>query len=228
MATAIVTGVNGILDAESASAPVDLIAPLTLLNQTAAPAAPSAASALYSLSGQPQWENPQGLTGSIPNCQGGLATAGILTVNTTSSETVLQSFSVPAADVAAGSVYRMTGWGVYGSNSTPTLAWGSRWGGVSGTSLSTITATTLGSSVTNLPFKVVSTLNFLSTTTAQVFIEVDLGTGSSAVTRLANTPSSAVTVVTSSAKVWVTTITFSASNAANTISLLAGMTERLA
>ena len=226
--TAIVTGSNGILQAESLAGPETLIGPLQLANQSTTPAGVAGDALLYASAGQPQYVNPQGLTGTLVACQGGLLTAGITTVANTSAETVLQSFSIPAADPVAGSVYQMAGWGVYSDTSTPTLAWGSRWGGISGTSLSTITATTLGSSVTNLPFKVVSTLNFLSATTAQVFIEVDLGTGSSAVTRLANSPSSATTVVTSSAKVWVTTITFSAASSSNTISLLGAYSVRLA
>ena len=202
--------------------------PVALLNQSAAPAAVAAATTIYSLSGTPQWENPQGLTGTIPGCQGGLATAGITTVNTTSAETVLQSFSIPAADPVAGSVYQMVGWGVYSDTGTPTLAWASRWGGVAGTSLSTITATALASSVSNEAFKVECLLNFLSATTAQVHMAVDLGLASSGTTRLTSSPSAAVTVVSSSAKVWVTTITFSASSASNTISLLGGFTARLA
>jgi hypothetical protein len=229
--TAIVTGgSNGILQAEALASPETLNGPLILANQTAAPTAVAAAGTLYALSGQPQWENPQGLTGSVPGCQGGLATAGIVTVNTTSAETVLQSFSIPAADPVAGSVYQMVGWGVYGTTGTPTLAWGSRWGGVSGTSLSTIDATTLGSSLTNVAFKIDCLLNFLSTTTAQVVMALDLSTSSTtnATTRLMNSPSAAVTVSATAAKVWVTTVTFSASNASNTISLLGAYTLRLA
>ncbi len=226
--TAIVTGgTNGILQAESLATPETLIGPLQLANQSATPAAVAGDALLYASAGQPVWENPQGLTGSIVGCQGGLLTAGIVTVANLSAETVLQTMTLPAADAVAGTVYQMVGWGVYSDTGTPTLAWGSRWGGISGTSLSTITATTLGSGVTNLPFKVVSTLNFLSATTAQVFIEVDLGTGSSAVTRLANTPSSATTVSATAAKTWVTTVTFSAASASNTISLLAGYSARL-
>ena len=228
--TAIVTGSNGILQAESLAGPETLIGPLQLANQSATPAAVAGDALLYASGGQPFWENPQGLTGSLVGCQGGLATAGIVTVNTTSAETVLQTMSVPAADPVAGTVYRMVGWGTYGTTSTPTLAWGSRWGGISGTSLSTIDATALGSSITATAFKVDCLLNFLSTTTAQVYMEVLLGTSTStnATTLLTSTPSAATTVSASAAKTWVTTITFSASNASNTISLLGGYSVRLA
>lgn len=204
--------------------------PLALLNQSAAPSATAAAGTVYALAGQPQWINPQGLTGTVPGCQGGLATAGITTVANTSAETVLQTLSLPAADPVAGTVYQMVGWGVYSDTGTPTLAWASRWGGVAGTSLSTIAATTLGSGVSNVAFKVDCVLNFLSTTTAQVHMAVDLGTSTStnATTRLTSSPSAAVTVSAATAKTWVTTVTFSAASASNTISLLGGYSLRLA
>lgn len=228
--TAIVAGPNGVLSAESSSNPELLNAPLELVNQAAAPAAIASTSQLYGLGGQPQWENPQGLTGSLVGCQGGLATAGIVTVANTTSETVLQTLSLPAADAVAGSIYRMTGWGTYSDTGTPTLAWGARLGGVSGTSLATIAATTLGSGVSTVAFRAEVLLNFLSATTAQPLIVIDLGTSTStnATTRLTSTPSAAVTVSLATAKTLVLTVTFSAASASNTISLLGAMTERLA
>ncbi len=227
--TAIVTGgTNGILQAESLATPETLIGPLQLANQSATPAAVAGDALLYASAGQPFWENPQGLTGSIVGCQGGLLTAGIVTVANLSAETVLQTMTLPAADAVAGTVYRMTGWGTYGDTSTPTLAWGARWGGVAGTSLSTITATTLASSVTNQAWKSEILLNFLSATTAQVFMSIDLGLANSGTTRLTSTPSAASTVSATAAKTLVLTVTFSAASASNTISLLGGTSERLA
>lgn len=227
--TQLVTGgPNGVLAAETVGDSMN--GPLSLLNQTAAPAAVAGAPQLYGLAGQPAWVNPQGLTGSIPGCQGGLLAAGITTVANLSAETVLQTMSLPAADPVAGTVYQMVGWGTYSDTVTPTLAWGSRWGGVAGTSLSTIAATTLGSGVATVAFKVECLLNFLSATTAQVHMAVDLGTSTStnATTRLTSSPSAAVTVAASTAKTWVTTVTFSAASASNTISLLGAYSVRLA
>ena len=228
--TAIVTGSNGILQAESLAGPETLIGPLQLANQSTTPAGVAGDALLYASAGQPTYVNPQGLTGTLVGCQGGLATAGIVTVSNTSAETVLQTFSIPAADPVAGSVYQMVGWGVYSDTSTPSLAWASRWGGVSGTSLSTLAATNLGSSVSNESFKIDCLLNFLSTTTAQVYMKLLLGTSMStnATTLLTSTPSSATTVSAATAKTWVTTVTFSAASSSNTISLLAGYTVRLA
>jgi hypothetical protein len=204
--------------------------PLTFTNQAAAPANPTGASVMYSTGGVLTYINPQGLVQTIVGSQGGIQTAGITTVASTSSETVLQSFPLPAADAVAGSVYKMVGWGTFSDTGTPTLAWGLRLGGVAGTSLTTVQATTLGSSLTAAPFKYEILVNFLSATTVQPFFELDLGTSSTtgATTPYSGTPSGAVTVSLSTAKVLVTTVTFSAASASNTISLLGGWTERVA
>jgi hypothetical protein len=231
MPTALVTGgSNGPLAAESLSAPETLNGPLTLANQTAAPATPAAGAELYAVGGVLTYINTQGLVNTIVGSQGGIVTAGITTVANTSAETVLQSMSLPALDAIAGSVYKMVGWGTYSDTVTPTLAFGSRLGGVAGTSLSTIAATTLGSGVSNLAWRAELLLNFLSTTTAQVYMEVELGTSNStnATTLLTSTPSSATTVSLTTTKAWVLTVTFSAASASNTISLLGGWTERVA
>jgi len=204
--------------------------PLTFTNQAAAPSTPAGASVMYSTGGVLTYINPQGLVQTIVGSQGGIQTAGITTVASTSSETVLQSFPLPAADAVAGSVYKMVGWGTYGTTGTPTLAWGLRLGGVAGTSLTTIPAFTLGSTLVTAPFKYEILVNFLSPTTVQSFFELDVvtATASGVTAPYSATPSAATTVSLSSAKVLVTTVTFSAISALNTISLLGGWTERVA
>ena len=204
--------------------------PLVFANQTAAPAIPVGGCVAYSVGGILTYINPQGLVQTLVGSQGGLATAGITTVNTTASEMVLQSFPLPAADAVAGSVYKMVGWGTYGTTGTPTLAWGLRLGGVAGTSLTTIPAFTLGSTLVTAPFKYEILVNFLSPTTVQSFFELDVvtATASGVTAPYSATPSAATTVSLSSAKVLVTTVTFSAISALNTISLLGGWTERVA
>jgi hypothetical protein len=231
MPAALVTGgTNGPLAAESPANPETLYGPLTLANQAAAPAVPSAGVVLYPLGGVLTYTNPQGLVNTMVGSQGGIQTAGITTVNTTAAEAVLQSMPLPANDAIPGAVYKMVGWGTYGDTGTPTLAFGSRLGGAGGTSLSTIPATILGSGVSALAWRAECLLNFLSATTAQVFMEVELGTSNStaATTLLTSTPSAATAVSLTSAKAWVLTVTFSASSASNSISLLGGWTERVA
>jgi hypothetical protein len=164
--------------------------------------------------------------------QGGIQTAGITTVNTTASETLLQSMSLPANDAIPGAVYKMVGWGTYGTTgSTPTLAWGARLGGVAGTSLTTIPAiTTLAGATANVPWKYEILLNFLSATAAQCLFELDFGTvlATGATSLFTGTPSAATTVSLTATKAFVSTITWSASSASNTLSLLGGWSERVA
>lgn len=231
MSSSVTTGGNnGILAAESPSQPETFNAPVTLANQSVTPVTPTGGPAVYGNNGLLAYVNTQGLVNTIVGSQGGLQTAGIATVSTTASETVLQTMSLPANDAVAGSVYRMVGWGTYGDTGTPTLAFGSRLGGVSGTSLATIAATTLGSGVTGIAWRAECLLNFLSATTAQAFIELELGTSATtnATTLLTSTPTAATTVSLTAAKAWVLTVTFSASNASNTISLLGAWSERIA
>ena len=98
------------------------------------------------------------------------------------------------------------------------------------TSLTTIPAFTLGSTLVTAPFKYEILVNFLSPTTVQSFFELDVvtATASGVTAPYSATPSAATTVSLSSAKVLVTTVTFSAISALNTISLLGGWTERVA
>jgi len=205
-----------------------MAAPLLMLNQSQAPAAVAGGALIYVLGGVLTYVNPQGLAQTLVGSQSGLVTAGITTVASTASETALQTMSLPANDAIAGAVYRQVGWGVYSTTGTPTLAFGSRLGGVAGTSLATIAATTLGT-VTTVGFKYEIFLNFLSTTTAQCLFELDLGTSSStnAVTPLLGTPAAATTVAITSTKAWVVTVTWGTSSSSNTLSLLGGYSERV-
>lgn len=231
MPTQIVTGgTNGVLAAETAGDTMN--GPLTLANQASAPVTPTGAAVLYSSGGVLTYVNPQGLVNTMVGSQGGIQTAGIVTVNTTASETVVQSMSLPANDAIPGAVYKMVGWGTYGTTgSTPTLAWGARLGGVAGTSLTTIPAiTTLAGATTSVPWKYEILLNFLSATTAQCLFELDFGTvlATGATSVFTGTPSAATTVSLTATKAFVSTITWSASSASNTLSLLGGWSERVA
>lgn len=202
--------------------------PLTIANQAATPAVPTTGPVLYAVNGQLTYENTQGLVQTIVGSQPGITSP--VTVANTGSETVLQSLSMPAADAIAGAVYKMVGYGLYSDTGTPTLTFTSRLGGVAGTSLAQVPAITLGSSVSNCLFKYEAFLAFLSTTTAQCVIELMLGTSSTtdAASAYVATPTSATTVSLSTAKNWVMDVTWSAASASNTISLLAGYTERVA
>jgi hypothetical protein len=226
--TQIVTGgSNGPLAAETVGD--EMNGPLTLLNQATAPAATASAATLYSSGGMAASVNPQGLVSTLVGSQGGLVTAGLVTVANTATETLLYGLSLPAADPVAGSVYRMEAWGVFSSVSTPTIAFTSRLGGTSGTSLAALPAFTLAA-LTSAPWKVKAVLNFLSATTAQCLLEVDLDSSSSSDVsgRFISTPTAAVTVSVSSAKVWQLDVTWGTAATGNTLSMLGAYSERVA
>lgn len=201
---------------------------LALANLSADPATPSGAGLLYAKGGLLYSENTQGLVQVICGSQGGITST--TTVANTAAETTLQSMSMPANDAIPGAVYRLVGWGVYGDTGTPTLTFTSRLGGVAGTQLAQVPAITLGSGVTNVPYKYEIWLNFLSATTVQCLIELDLGTSAStdAVSPFVATPTSATTISLTTTKAWVVTVTWSAASASNTISLLGAYSERVA
>lgn len=184
--------------------------------------------ALYSAGGVLAYKNSAGLANTVTGSQGGITSP--VTVANTAAESVLQSVTIPAGDTIAGAVYHSVAWGMYSDTGTPTLTFTTRWGGVAGTVLAQVPAITLGSGVTSVPFKFEVWMNFLSKTSVQAVIELDLGT--SAATDAANpfiaTPTAAVTVTASTPNAWVSTVTWSAASASNTISMLAGFTERLA
>lgn len=202
--------------------------PLTMANQGAAPAASATGAVVYSVGGVLTYVNPQGLVQTIVGSQPGI-TAPVTVVNN-ASEAVLQSLPMPANDAIAGAVYKMFGWGTYSDTGTPTLAFTSRLGGVAGTVLATVPAITLGAGLTGAPFKYEVFLAFLSPTSVQCMIELDLGTNpaTAAASPYVGTPTTATTVSLSTAKTWVLDVTWSAASASNTITLGAGYTERVA
>lgn len=226
--TQLVTGgPNGLFAAETVGDTMN--GPLTLSNQVAAPAATAAAASVYAAGGMATSINPQGLVSTLVGSQGGLLTAGLVTVANTVSESLVYGLSLPAADPVAGSVYRMEAWGVFSSTSTPTIAFTSRLGGTSGTSLAALPAFTLAA-LASAPWRVRAVLNFLSATTAQCLLEVDLDSSASTDVsgRFISTPTAAVTVAVSTAKVWQLDVTWGTAAAGNTLSLLGAISERVA
>lgn len=228
MQSALVTGgLNGPVATESTGFTME--GPLTLANQPTTPAATAATATLYSANGMAASVNPQGLASTLVGSQGGLLTAGLVTVANTATESLLYGLALPPADPVAGSVYRLEAWGVFSATSTPTIAFTSRLGGTNGTSLAALPAFTLAA-LTNAPWKVRAVLNFLSATTAQCLLEVDLDSSVSTdvAGRFISTPTAAVTVAVATAKVWQVDVTWGTAAAGNTLSVLGAYSERVA
>ena len=202
--------------------------PLTLANQGAAPPASASGPVLYSTGGVLTYVNTQGLVQTLVGSQGGFTAAGTAIANT-AAETAIQAMSLPANDAVAGAVYRRVAWGVYSWTATPTMTFTSRLGGTAGTSLAATPAITLGTAQTNAIWKYETFLNFLSPTSVQCLIELDLGTSTStdAASPYLATPTAAVTVSVTTAKTWVADLTWGTAAAGNTLQALGGYTERV-
>lgn len=201
--------------------------PVTLANQTAAPATPTGAAVMYSTGGVLTYINPQGLSNTIVGSQGGLTSAPAAITGTV-AETVLQSMSLPANDAIASAVYKMVGWGVFSTTGTPgNTVFTLRLGGVAGTSLAASANIALTASLTNAQYNYEARINFLSPTsiTADVEMTINTAAGGAANEYLFAT-TAAVAVSLTTTKAWVLDITPGASG--NSIQLLGGWSERVA
>lgn len=166
--------------------------------------------------------------GVIP---GSLLTAAGTAVASSASEAELVFAAIPAADVAAGSVWLLEAGGVYSDTGTPTLAFGLRLGGAAGTAIAATAATTLGSGVSALAWAAKAVLAFYDATHAAGHLWVDLGTSNStnATTKLtATSGATAVTVATATAKHMSLTVTWGTSSSSNTINAMWQYGVRLA
>jgi hypothetical protein len=219
--------VNTTLIAGSAAALGDNgVGEIQLANATTIPTTnPTGGLDIYANAGQMSTRNPQGLV-QIP---GGLVQAQNApnTVANTAVLTALQTFTVPANDPAAGTVYQLTGYGVYSDTGTPTLTFTLQW---AGTTIAVTPAVTLPANITNAPFTYTAVVNFSSTTST--FAVINLTVDQSVTTDLANsyvaTPTAATTVVSSGASALTMAVTWSAASASNTITINGGYVERLA
>lgn len=226
MPSGLVTGgPNGPLAAETTGETIN--GPLSLANQSSAPATPSGGVVVYSTGGVMTYINPQGLVNTIVGSQGGL-TAAASAITGTTAETVLQSMPLPANDAIASAVYKMVGWGVFTTTASPgNTVFTMRLGGVAGTSLAASANIALGASLNSAQFNYEARINFLSPTsvTADVELTINTAAGGAATEYLVAT-TAPVAVSLTSAKAWVLDITPGASG--NSIQLLGAWSERVA
>lgn len=196
----------------------------------ATPATPAASATAYTRTGptMPASIVPSGLVMT----DGGTVqtTTSTTTVANTAAATALQSFTVPANDPAAGSVYAVTGYGIYSCTGTPTLQFVFYWGGVAGTVIASVPAVTLAVGITNSPFSYSGVVNFSSTTSvfASLMLNIDTSVATDLCSTYIATPTAAVTVVSNAGSALTVGVTWGTASASNTISLTGGMVQRLA
>lgn len=208
-----------------------LITPSSGVNLTgiSTPGTPGTSNVIYADSlFRPSSVNPSGLVQTLSGTI--QATTSTTTVASTASITSLQAFTVPANDVAAGTIYQMTGYGVYSDTGTPTIIFTLLWGGTGGTTVIALPAITLPLNITNSPFSYVATVNFRSTTSvmANVVLNIDTSIATDLCSTYVASPTSPVTVTTTGANALTMAVTWSASSSSNTISLNGGMIQRIA
>lgn len=202
--------------------------PLGIANQSADPGAPAGGAVIYPKAGQWFTENPQGLVGALPSNAGSITSA--VTVASTAAETALLSMAIPAADPVAAAVYKLSGWGIYSTTGTPTLAFGLRHGGAAGTFIAAVPAITTGSGLSNALFDIEALLAFYDTTHVVGKIRLLLGTSAStdAASGYVASPTASVAVTVATAKAMTLTVTWGTSSSSNTISLLGSFAQRVA
>lgn len=164
------------------------------------------------------------VAGTVPTLSGGVAATA--TVANTAALTNLESLPLPGGQARVGSMYRITGYGVYSTTGTPTLGFQLYWGS---TNIGTIPGITTPSGITNASFKFSAEVTFRSATSCTADIEVRLGTSTStyAASAYLNVPTGAVGVTTSSSQNLTVASQWSVASASNTISLLGGGVEKV-
>jgi hypothetical protein len=109
------------------------------------------------------WAAGQRVTAASLNAMEGTnALTAPTTVANTITETAIATWTIPAGDAVAGSVYRMTAWGVGSVTLTPTITWRVRVGGMAGPSSGQSGARTASSGIANHCWKVVTELCILT------------------------------------------------------------------
>lgn len=148
------------------------------------------------------------------------------TVTGVTAETVLQTYTVPANEPVAGSVYHVTGYGVFTIGSG-NLTWTIRWGGTGGTSIAAFpTNTAPALSGASFWYDVLLTFRSTTSVTAAINLEINSSTVTDAATSYVETPSTATTVTTSSSTALTVDVTPSVSG--DSITLMGGCTRKLA
>ena len=167
--------------------------------------------------------------GSTPSLAGEAAVVSSTTVANSAALSTLQSYTVPAGEPHAGSVYQMRGYGFYSVTGTPTMAFTLYWGGIGGTAIASIPTITAASGISFASFEYDVVLTFRSATsvTAELTLTIVTNTSTGATSRYVGVPASATTVTTASASALAVGFQWGAASASNTITLFGGRTARL-
>jgi hypothetical protein len=188
----------------------------------------------------PQVTTPAGLTSYVQQSQAAATSA--VTVASSAAIASLGSLSVPASDPVAGAVYRFSLNGVLSiasATTATTYVCDMRWGGTSGTLLTSLHSTSTANSplfpnstaLSSVPVLIEGEAEFRTSTTVTGWLKMtwtNSTTASTAATVSLAVISSAVTVTTSSAESLSVDWTWGTSSASNTITIESSVFERVA
>lgn len=181
----------------------------------------------YANAGQLLARNPQGLVQTLSSAI--QAQTSTTTVTGVTAETVLHTVTIPANDPATGAVYHMTGYGVY-TGVSGTLDFITRWGGVAGTLIASVSTAFTVVAATNIPFWYDVTVTFRSTTSCAAAINLEMAQtatgGADNAISYVGSPAAATTVTTTGSSALVVDVLPSVST--TSVSLLGGCVRRLA
>lgn len=155
----------------------------------------------------------------------------VATVASTTAESVLATWTIPANDALAGTAYRFTAQGVASTTGTPTLTIRVRLGGTSGAVIAAFTAVTTGSAISGRGWRVEGSLVSLTPGSSGTWVG-----GASLSHHLASTTGATQSELTDAAvtrdstadQPLVVTAQWSASSASNTASATAAVMQRIA
>lgn len=162
-----------------------------------------------------------------------IAKTSATTANNTTTETSLHSATIPANEGVAGSLYRITVFGVLGNvvTTAPTVTFTLKYGG---TSMATAVLKCLTTAQTNRPFKVTGELVLFANPGSGATWHANLlaicqldSTASTASTAFEGGSTSAIATGSQVNQTFEVTATWSAANASNVLSANSGIIERI-
>lgn len=148
-----------------------------------------------------------------------------VTVVNTTTETDLQSEVFYGGDAHVGSIYEISGYGVFSTTTgTPSLTFRAYWGGLAGTLLTSVGPIATTSNVTNAAFTYKVMVHFISSTQATAMLHVNIsssGTVGNSNTFVGVVPTF-TTVSTTNQTTLDLSVQWGTASTLNTLTLLAG------
>lgn len=181
----------------------------------------------------PQVTTPDGLSWNVQGSQ--LAATSAVTVANTATATAIATLTVPKGGPVAGTRFRVTAFGTFGTETTPgALTVSVNWGGPAGTVIvSFVTGTSapaLTASLSGAPVQIEAEIYFRTSSTATGWVKMTFGNAGTATTApviAMATVTTPVTVTVSAAEALALVWKWTTANASNTVTIASSAIERV-